>query len=102
MNLLPLNKTNSNLTLSPFKEQKSTSSETQKNTNSFKQKHNINNTITQIQAQVQKIQNQNSNSNQDIDTNIARVSTSFKIFSISPIFLVTKHKITKKKKKLDL
>ena len=103
MNLLPLNKTNSNLTLSPFKEQKSTSSETQKNTNSFKQKHNINNTITQIQAQVQKIQNQNSNSNQDIDTNIARISTSFKIFSISSIFLVTKHKITKKKKKkLDL
>ena len=48
----------------------------------FKHKHNISNTIAQIQAQIQKIQNQNSNPNQDIDTNIARISTSLKIFSI--------------------
>ena len=68
----------------------------------FKHKHNISKTIAQIQAQIQKIQYQNSNPNQDIDTNIARISTSFKIFRISSIFLLTKHKITKKKKKLDL
>ena len=105
MNLLSFNKTNPNLTLITFKEHKSTSSETQKNklknTNSFKHKHNISNTIAQIQAQIQKIQNQNSNPNQDIDTNIARISTSFKIFSISSIFLLTKHKITTTKR-LDL
>ena len=86
MNLLLFNKTNPNLTLNPFKEHKSTSLETQKNklkyTNPFKHKHNISNTIAQIQAQIQKIQNQNSNPNQDIDTNIARISTSLKIFSI--------------------
>ena len=81
MNLLSFNKTNPNLTLIPFKEHKSTSSETQKNTNPIKHKHNISNTIAQIQAQIQKIQNQNSNPNQDIDTNIARISTSFKIFN---------------------
>ena len=54
MDLLSFNKTNPNLTLNPFKEHKSTSSETQqnklKNTNSFKRKHNISNTIAQIQA----------------------------------------------------
>ena len=101
MNLLSFNKTNPNLTQNPFKEHKSTSLETQKNklknTNPFKHKHNISNTIAQIQAQIQKIQNQNSNPNQDIDTNIPRISTSFKIFSISSIFFLTKHKITKKK-----
>ena len=104
MNLLSFNKTNPNLTLNPFKEHKSTSSETQKNklknTNPFKHKHNINNTIAQIQAQIQKIQNQNSNPNQDIDTNITRISTSFKIFSISSIFLLTRHKITKRKNQI--
>ena len=104
MNLLSFNKTNPNLTLNPFKKHKSTSSETQKNklmnTDSFKHKHNISNTIAQIQAQIRKIQNQNSNPNQDIDTNIARISTSFKIFSISSIFLLIKHKVTKKKKKI--
>ena len=67
------------------------------NTNPFKHKHNISNII----AQIQKIQNQNSNPNQDIDTNIDRISTSFKIFSISSIFLLTKHKITKKKRSID-
>ena len=60
-----------------------------KNTNPFKHKHNISNTIAQIQAQIQI----------KTDTNIARISTSFKIFNISSIFLLTKHKITKKKKK---
>ena len=70
-----------------------------KNTNLFKHKHNIRNTIAQVQVQIQKIQNQNSIPNQDIETNIARISISFKIFSISSIFLLTKHKITKKKKK---
>ena len=99
MNLLSFNKTNPNLTLNSFKEHKSTSPKMQKNnlenTNPFKHKHNISNII----AQIQKIQNQNSNPNQDIDTNIDRISTSFKIFSISSIFLLTKHKITKKKKK---
>ena len=103
MNLLLFNKTNPNLTLNPFKEHKSTSLETQKNklkyTNPFKHKHNISNTIAQIQAQIQKIQNQNSNPNQDIDTNIARISISFKIFSSFSIFLLTKHKITKKRKR---
>ena len=103
MNLLSFNKTNPNLTQNPFKEHKSTSLETQKNklknTNPFKHKHNISNTIAQIQAQIQKIQNQNSNPNQDIHTNIPRISTSFKIFSISSIFLLTKQKITKKKLK---
>ena len=59
------------------------------NTDSFKHKHNISNTIAQIQAQIQI----------KTDTNIARISTSFKIFNISSIFLLTKHKITKKKKK---
>ena len=68
-----------------------------KNTNLFKHKHNISNTIAQVQVQIQKIQNQNSIPNQDIETNIARISISFKIFSISSIFLLTKHKITKKK-----
>ena len=106
MNLLSFNKTNPNLTLNTFKEHKSISSETQKNklknTNPFKYKHNISNTIAQIQEQIQRIQNQNSNLNQDIDTNIARISTSFKIFSISSIFLLTKHKITKKKKKKSI
>ena len=58
-----------------------------KNTNPFKHKHNISNTIAQIQAQIQI----------KTDTNIARISTSFKIFNISSIFLLTKHKITKKK-----
>ena len=103
MNLLLFNKTNPNLTLNPFKEHKSTSSETQKNklkyTNPFKHKHNISNTIAQIQAQIQKIQNQNSNPNQDIDKNVARISISFKIFNSSSIFLLTKHKITKKRKR---
>ena len=59
----------------------------------------ISNTIAQVQAQIKKIQNQNSNPNQDIETNIARIFTLFKIFSISSIFLLTKHKITKKNKK---
>ena len=54
--------------------------------------HNISNTIAHIQAQIQKIQNQNPNPNQDIDTNIARISTSFKIFIISSIFLLAKKK----------
>ena len=103
MNLLSFNKTNPNLTLNAFKEHKSTSLETQKNklknTNPIKHRHNINNTIAHVQAQIQKIQNKNSNPNQDIDTNIARISTSFKNFSISSIFLLTKHKIKKKQKK---
>ncbi|KAL0009738.1 hypothetical protein SO802_004846 [Lithocarpus litseifolius] len=51
-------------------------------------KHNISNIIAQIQARIQKIQNQKSNPNQDIDTNIARISTSFKIFCVSSIFWV--------------
>ena len=52
-----------------------------KRTQTLKHKHNISNTI----AQIQKIQNQNSNPNQVIDTNNARISTSFKI-SASPPF----------------
>ena len=45
---------------------------------------------------MQKIQNQNPNPNQDIDTSITRISTLFKMFIISSIFLLAKHKRAKK------